>query len=450
MPFHVLGDHSKCKPYFCQSIGQVSPAFTLFKNTPAGKELLLAFHRLANRSQRLIYNTTSNYAECFMSIMTKCLAGKRINFAQRGSYGRRTHSAVMAYNVGAFWLSAVFPPQDGNSRCRVWDEAFEYFQRTNTRKSGTKRKRNNFYSSKSAQKANAKYYGTQANQGTLSTEELAAAVQRRVTSLQVSRHQLEEIERSTVGQCLNERWKNERRNRLTASNCGRIYSLQLHTSNLSILKSLLYPTDLSKNENIRNGINLEPEAKRMYAFLNGVEVKECGLFVWLLNGILAASPDGLIGIDGLVEIKCITCKPNQVPGRSDRFLVRKNSKDDNSELMLRKTHKYFYQILMQLYVTGRDYCDLFVYYKPKDEKENIEWFQERISRNEENDKLWEKVSSKLIKFYTDEVAPEIENPVFHQTGNSGSLSTARQLLRNNARKRLKMRRGNLKQRTSEK
>src|SRR5665811_236991 len=74
---------------------------------------------------------------------------------------------------------------------------------------------------------------------------------------------------------------------------------------------------------------------------------ECGLFVYVENGTLAASPDGLVEKDGILEVKCINCKPEDVPNRPDKFLQRVKPSD---ELQINKKHKYYYQIIMQLYV----------------------------------------------------------------------------------------------------
>jgi hypothetical protein len=268
---------------------------------------------------------------------------------------------------------------------------------------------------KKKQKAKLEY-GPEAAQGKMSETELDTAIILQTQLLQKSPEEIQAIERSTVGQGFNDEWKFQRRNRITASNCGRIFSLQNSTNNTSILKSLLSPTDISHSENIKYGVNNEPEAKRMFTFLNGLDVQECGLFISPENGILAASPDGLLGDDGILEVECVTCVPEKIPKRPDSFLIFKDKKNPSSGLMLKKTHKYYFQILMQLHVTKRKYCDLFVYHKPKDVDANIEYFQERILRDEETENKWIQVKEKLLKFYMSEMIQEICDPVFPATG----------------------------------
>jgi len=51
------------------------------------------------------------------------------------------------------------------------------------------------------------------------------------------------------------------------------------------------------------GKELEAEARDFYALANDVEVKQVG---FCLSDGYGASPDGLVGEDGLLEIKCRT------------------------------------------------------------------------------------------------------------------------------------------------
>jgi putative phage-type endonuclease len=286
----------------------------------------------------------------------------------------------------------------------------------NSKKSGTKAKTGGPFGNKVPTRGDNNY-GANADPGDLSEHEYLHFINKLVKSLQLSPEKRKELERATVGQGMNEKWKTERRNRVTASNCGRIFTLQNFRTNTNILKSIIYPPDLSKNENIRNGINLEPEAKKLYSNLNpGVKVDDCGFFVYAKNGILGASPDAILGTDGILEIKCVNCPPTQIPLRADKFLERKIKNDSNSELQLRIKHKYYFQIIMQMYVSEKSYCDFFVFHKPSDKPTELEWFQQRISRTPETDALWKKIEEKLTNFYINEMAPEFVHPVFQCRG----------------------------------
>lgn len=95
------------------------------------------------------------------------------------------------------------------------------------------------------------------------------------------------------------------------------------------------------------GTKQEANARAAYSFLRDVEVTEVGLcrHGWI-DGT-HASPDGLVGNDGLIEIKC----PNSAT---------------HAEYLLTKEipQKYIYQMQWQMECTGRDWCD-FVSYDPR-------------------------------------------------------------------------------------
>jgi len=95
------------------------------------------------------------------------------------------------------------------------------------------------------------------------------------------------------------------------------------------------------------GTEKEPEARDAYAFSLGFEVEEVGFINHPGIVMAGASPDGMVGADGLVEIKC----PNTAT---------------HLDTLLGATvpGKYVTQIQWQLACTGRNYCD-FVSYDPR-------------------------------------------------------------------------------------
>ena len=110
------------------------------------------------------------------------------------------------------------------------------------------------------------------------------------------------------------------------------------------------------------GIETEPEARKQYESETLNIVEECG-FIPLTDDV-GCSPDGLIGEDGLLEIKCpnsATHIETLITGKVDR--------------------KYFLQIQFQLWVTGRKWCD-FVSYDPRWPVE-LRLYIQRIGRDEE-------------------------------------------------------------------
>jgi hypothetical protein len=92
-----------------------------------------------------------------------------------------------------------------------------------------------------------------------------------------------------------------------------------------------------------NGSMLEPKARAWYAFEHNADVQEVGFCVSDC-GRFGGSPDGLIGADGCLELKCPTNK-TQVKYLLDGGLPS----------------EYRAQVNGHLIVTGRAYCDFLSY-----------------------------------------------------------------------------------------
>ena len=161
-----------------------------------------------------------------------------------------------------------------------------------------------------------------------------------------------------------EDWYNIRKGKMTASNAETIIAngkgLETYIYNLMAEYYSSAEKENYINADMQRGIDLEPEAKIEFQFYTGLDIKEVGCVE--LNEYILASPDGLIGDDGLIEIKC--------PNDSIYFKLLLN---DNIK------PEYIAQMQMQMYVTDRLYC-YFVSYNPNFEKS---LYIKRINRDEE-------------------------------------------------------------------
>ena len=118
-----------------------------------------------------------------------------------------------------------------------------------------------------------------------------------------------------------------------------------------------------ENDAMRWGTETEPQARAMYAVNNDfIDVKEVAFVEH--NEQIGISPDGLIGEDGLLEIKC----PN-----TTTQIKRALSNDYSAD--------YKAQIQMQLWVTEREWCD-FLSFDPRLDCE-AGYLQQRVFRDEE-------------------------------------------------------------------
>lgn len=107
------------------------------------------------------------------------------------------------------------------------------------------------------------------------------------------------------------------------------------------------------NKDLERGVELEPLARDMYELETGNNVIEIGFVTnETISSIGGASPDGLVGDDGLVEIKCF-----------DDTKHFKMSIDYKKTGTFEIESKYVWQMQMQLLLTGRKWCD-FVAYNP--------------------------------------------------------------------------------------
>lgn len=112
------------------------------------------------------------------------------------------------------------------------------------------------------------------------------------------------------------------------------------------------------------GTDNEPVARLRYELSTDHDVEETGFFAH--PDIMAgASPDGLVGEDGLLEIKC--------PNTSTHI-----------ETLRRRAvpSQYYWQVQGQLWITNRLWCD-FVSFDPR-LPENAQFIVIRVNRNDDH------------------------------------------------------------------
>lgn len=107
-----------------------------------------------------------------------------------------------------------------------------------------------------------------------------------------------------------------------------------------------------------HGRQYEKVAIEEFERQHDLTVKDCGMFILKDAPFLAATPDGLIGKDEIVEVKCpYTGRDSTVTsGKNFPFLT-----ETPSGLKLKRNHKYYYQIQGQLFITKRARCYFIVY-----------------------------------------------------------------------------------------
>jgi putative phage-type endonuclease len=99
-------------------------------------------------------------------------------------------------------------------------------------------------------------------------------------------------------------WHAERAKRLTASDFGAALGLSPFCSRQKLWRIKVGIEKVEGNGHIRRGREHEQDALFKYAVGSGAWLEEVGLVIHPAHDWLAASPDALVGHDGLVEAKC--------------------------------------------------------------------------------------------------------------------------------------------------
>ena len=134
------------------------------------------------------------------------------------------------------------------------------------------------------------------------------------------------------------------------------------------------PTIGYENDAMRHGTETEPYARNAYTLKTGDLVEEVGFIEHPSIPNTGASPDGLIGNDGLIEIKCPETYTHIETIRTGEI------KDD-----------YILQIQWQIECTGRNWCDFVSYDGRLPEK--LRMFIKRVHRD---DALIERIKNEVL------------------------------------------------------
>lgn len=124
-----------------------------------------------------------------------------------------------------------------------------------------------------------------------------------------------------------------------------------------------FPTDRYQSPAMRAGVELEPLARAAYAFEMDVEVEQVAFAIHPDIPMSGASPDGLVGALGLLELKC------PIPATHLETLISEKVPSD-----------YVTQMQWQMAVTGREWVDYASYCPAFPEAARL--FVKRIPRDE--------------------------------------------------------------------
>jgi len=170
-----------------------------------------------------------------------------------------------------------------------------------------------------------------------------------------------------------EEWFKQRLGKVTASAISNVIaktktgvsaSRENYSTQLTLERLTGEQAEFYTNAAMEWGTTTEPKARQNYEIYRDVFVDEVGFITHPMIEMSGASPDGFVGEDGLVEIKC------------------PESKTQMETLLNQKVPtKYMPQMQWQMACTGRKWCD-FVSFDPR-MPENLRLFVQRVERNDE-------------------------------------------------------------------
>lgn len=403
-PFHVFGDHSKCdeRGYFCK--GPKPDENNLVQDLKVvgmWDEIIAARNLVASHASSLIHNVSTNVAESFNSIICKYVGGKRVNHSLRGGYNTRCNLSVIDVNSEGRTQGIIHKKLTKSSPGKIC--RLNMIRKQNSASKRRKRRERKPRKGKGKRLVMSGpdcHYGLESNIPDLHPDEFQEKKDRFLESLLLNYEERKTLQINTTGQVNCNLWKAERHKRLTASSFGRVCKMRNSTPRAKTVISLLY-SNFRGTKATRYGKEKEPIAIESLEALLGKKVREAGLFVDEKLPWLAATPDGLIDEDTIVEVKCPATAENLTPHAAITEKKITSCTIEDGKLKLKENHEYMFQIQGQLHITQRDFC-YFVIWTPHG------LLTELIERN---DDFWEsKMVNHLTKFYMESLLPEMIDP----------------------------------------
>lgn len=125
------------------------------------------------------------------------------------------------------------------------------------------------------------------------------------------------------------------------------------------------------NEATAYGVEYEPKAIAVYELHSGNKVDPTG-YIECIENIYGGTPDGLVGTDGSIQVKCPFEPKNHL-----YFCLT-----ESVEHFKRKYREYYWQVQSDMFVSDRQWCD-FISYCPYMPSGKELWVM-RIQRNDED------------------------------------------------------------------
>ena len=407
----MLGHHERCKSFYCNVAKNPDNVASAAKyHIPEKVRIILTkvADVVKNKATKLVvYDVTSNLAEALMARVAKAIGGKRVNHYQKRGYRNRCAAACLSYQVGYKMHVLAYKKTFNRSPTKIIKKhVSSHEQQLKNRKTRETRayRNKNRYQDKKQPAMPDRDYGPNSNQPDLDETEpvqFEARKQAFIDRLTLSPSERDSLRQKTALE--KDLWFEARKGRITASNVHAIINMRKTTSGAKVVDQLLYDAgrDLDLDALLYGRVH-ESLAIAQYEEEMGCKVTHpTGLVVHKECPFLAATPDGVVNEDLILEVKC----PKVAENRPIASLAKGENKlktfclDEN--LKLKRTHPYFSQIQCQLACTGAGCCDFYVW-TPKGEA-----VRDRIHFDPE---FWVTKVDKIKLFFYECLLPEIVDP----------------------------------------
>lgn len=204
-----------------------------------------------------------------------------------------------------------------------------------------------------------------------------------------------------------EAWFDARKGRVTGSNIGAILGLDPNRTRADVMREMVrtyhgHPREFQGNIATQYGVTHEDEARDDFILKTGAEVVRASFCIHDNFDWLGASPDGFIGDDALLEIKC-------------PFGLRDKEPPIAFKTAAEQPH-YYAQMQVQMFVTDRSMCFFWQWAQRDNNLEIVEYDSDYIAE-----------IFPVLKAFYDEFLQQIETPDDHLQPLRKEIDTPRAL-----------------------
>lgn len=303
--------------------------------------------------------------------MMNKIGGKRINYCLAKSYSSRVARAVVQYNTEGSSGSA-YNKFKGSSTMSL--EALEKRRKQKSRKNLIAKKAKPPKGRFSHQEKDKGIdYGPHCQANDMSPHTFEAAKNRFMEMLAEDQTNRDFVNNCTLGQRLNRKWRDMRKNLLTTFYFSQIINAKNRKSYVKLANEIIYK-DLEFSDSAENRHQKIHENKALHFFsqLYGMNyISECGLIIDTDHCFLATSPFRLYGDNGILVIKCpVKAYKYDVQEAINRKLIPL-WKTVSRVATINKMSPWYIEIQGQLHIASKSYAYVVVWLESEFKIEKI-------------------------------------------------------------------------------